>query len=203
VQYPLIVLIGYLIGCSNMAVYLAAFRGVDLRAGGSGNPGASNAMILMGWKAGILVGLHDMGRAAAAVLLCETLFPAVPLAGAAAGVACVLGHIFPFYLKFRGGKGFASYLGMALALNWRAALVILLAVVIITLVTDYIVLGTMATVVSFPIYSALTGSYLAALLLSLASLVIIYKHRTNLVRICRGTEIGLRSANRGDHRAIK
>lgn len=202
-QYPLIVLIGYLIGCSNMVVYLAAFRGVDLRAGGSGNPGASNAMILMGWKAGILVGLHDIGKATAAVLLCETLFPAVPLAGAAAGVACVLGHIFPFYLKFRGGKGFASYLGMALALNWRAALVILLAVVIITLVTDYIVLGTMTTVVSFPIYSALTGSYLAALLLSLASLVIIYKHRANLVRICRGTEIGLRSANRGDHRAIK
>ena len=202
-QYPLIVLIGYLIGCSNMAVYLAAFRGVDLRAGGSGNPGASNAMILMGWKAGILVGLHDIGKAAAAVLLCETLFPAVPLAGAAAGVACVLGHIFPFYLKFRGGKGFASYLVMALALKWRAALVILLAVVIITLVTDYIVLGTMTTVVSFPIYSALTGSYLAALLLSLASLVIIYKHRANLVRICRGTEIGLRSANRGDHRVIK
>ncbi len=202
-QYHLIVLLGYLIGCSNMAVYLAALRGVDLRAGGSGNPGASNAMILMGWRAGILVGLHDIGKAAAAVLLCEWLFPALPLAGAAAGAACVLGHMFPFYLKFRGGKGFASYLGMALALNWRAALVILLAVIVITLVTDYIVLGTMATVVSFPLYSALTGSYLAALLLSAVSLVIIYKHRMNLVRICRGTEIGLRSANRGDHRVSK
>ena len=200
-QYVFIALLSYLIGCSNMAVYLAALKGVDLRAGGSGNPGASNAMILMGWKAGILVGLHDIGKAAAAVLLCEWLFPALPLAGAAAGVACVLGHMFPFYLRFRGGKGFASYLGMAFALNWRAALVILLAVIVITLVTDYIVLGTMATVVSFPLYSALTGSYVAALLLSLASLVIIYKHRMNLVRIRRGTEIGLRSANRGDHRA--
>ena len=92
---------------------------------------------------------------------------------------------------------------MALALNWRAALVIFLAVVIITLVTDYVVIGTMTTVVSFPIYSALTGSRLTALLLSLVSLVIIYKHRMNLVRIRRGTEIGLRSANRGDHRANK
>lgn len=202
-QYVFIALLSYLIGCSNMAVYLAALKGVDLRAGGSGNPGASNAMILMGWKAGILVGLHDIGKAAAAVLLCEWLFPALPLAGAAAGVACVLGHMFPFYLRFRGGKGFASYLGMAFALNWRAALVILLAVIVITLVTDYIVLGTMATVISFPLYSALTGSYAAALLLSLASLVIIYKHRMNLVRIRRGTEIGLRSANRGDHRADK
>ena len=202
-QYLFIALIGYGLGCSNMAVYLAALKGVDLRAGGSGNPGASNAMILMGWKAGIIVGLHDIGKAVAAVLVCGLLFPAAPLAGAVGGVACVLGHMFPFYLRFHGGKGFASYLGMALALNWRAALVIFLAVVIITLVTDYVVIGTMTTVVSFPIYSALTGSCLTALLLSLVSLVIIYKHRMNLVRIRRGTEIGLRSANRGDHRANK
>ena len=202
-QYLFIALIGYGLGCSNMAVYLAALKGVDLRAGGSGKPGASNAMILMGWKAGVIVGLHDIGKAVAAVLVCELLFPAAPLAGAVGGVACVLGHMFPFYLRFHGGKGFASYLGMALALNWRAALVIFLAVVIITLVTDYVVIGTMTTVVSFPIYSALTGSHLTALLLSLVSLVIIYKHRMNLVRIRRGTEIGLRSANRGDHRANK
>ncbi len=194
---------GYLLGCSNMAVYLAALRGVDLRSGGSGNPGASNAMILMGWRAGILVGLHDIGKAAAAVLLAAHLFPGTALVGAVAGVACVLGHMFPFYLRFRGGKGFASYLGMTLALNWRFALVLLLAVAVITLVTDYIVLGTMATVVSFPAYSALTGSYLAALLLSLLSLIIIYRHRMNLVHIYRGTEIGLRSAHRGDHRVRK
>lgn len=202
-QYLFILLIGYLLGCSNMAVYLAAFRGIDLRAGGSGNPGASNAMILMGWKAGILVGLHDIGKAVAAVILCKVLFPACPLAGVLAGVACVLGHMFPFYLKFHGGKGFASYIGMALALNWKCALCIMLAVLIITLVTDYIVLGTMTTVVSFPIYTAITESYLAALFLSLLSLIIIYKHRRNLVHIYNGTEIGLRSAHRGDHRVAK
>lgn len=202
-SYLVIILIGYLLGCSNMAVYLAALRGVDLRASGSGNPGASNAMLLMGWKSGILVGLHDIGKAVAAVLLCKWLFPAVPLAGAVAGASAVLGHMFPFYLRFRGGKGFASYIGVVLALDWRAALVICLAVLIITLVTDYIVLGTMTTVVSFPIYSALTGSYLVALLLSLVSLIIIFKHRMNLVHIYQGTEIGLRSAHRGDHRVKK
>ena len=202
-QYIWTALIGYLFGCSNMAAYLAAAKGVDLRGGGSGNPGASNALILMGWRAGVLVALHDVGKAAAAVLLAEWLFPALPLAGAAAGVCCVMGHIFPFYMKFRGGKGFASYLGMTLALNWRFALVVLAAVVVITLVTDYIVLGTMTTVVSFPLYSAWTGSYYAALLLSLLSAVVVYKHRVNLIRIRRGTEIGLRSARRGDHRVKK
>ena len=202
-QYLLTALIGYSLGCSNMAFYLAALKGVDLRGGGSGNPGASNALILMGWRAGVLVGLHDIGKAVAAVLLAECLFPDLPLAGAVAGVCCVMGHMFPFYLRFRGGKGFASYLGMALALNWKFALVILAAVVVITLVTDYIVLGTMTTVVSFPLYSVWTGSYRAALLLSLLSAIIVYKHRMNLVRICRGTEIGLRSAHRGDHRVVK
>ena len=202
-QYLLTALIGYSLGCSNMAFYLAALKGVDLRGGGSGNPGASNALILMGWRAGVLVGLHDIGKAIAAVLLAEWLFPALPLAGAVAGVCCVMGHMFPFYLRFRGGKGFASYLGMALALNWKFALVILAAVVVITLLTDYIVLGTMTTVVSFPLYSVWTKSYRAALLLSLLSVVIVYKHRVNLVRIRRGTEIGLRSAHRGDHRVVK
>lgn len=201
--YFIIILIGYLIGTSNMATYLAALKKVDLRAGGSGNPGASNAMILMGWKAGILVGLHDIGKAAAAVLLARYLFPETVLAGVVAGVACVFGHMFPFYLRFRGGKGFASYLGMTLALHWKFALVLMLAVVIITLVTDYIVLGTMTTVISLPIYCAITQNLLAALILSAASLVIIYRHHDNLVRICRGTEIGLRSAHRGDHRVHK
>ena len=77
-HYLLILLIGYLLGCSNMAVYLAAAQNVDLRSGGSGNPGASNALILMGWRAGLLVGVHDIAKAVLAVLLCRLLFPAVP-----------------------------------------------------------------------------------------------------------------------------
>jgi len=132
-HYLLILLIGYLLGCSNMAVYLAAAQNVDLRSGGSGNPGASNALILMGWRAGLLVGAHDIAKAVLAVLLCRLLFPAVPLAGALSGAACVVGHMFPFYMRFHGGKGFAAYLGMTLALNWRFALLLLLAVSLITL----------------------------------------------------------------------
>lgn len=195
-HYLLILLIGYLLGCSNMAVYLAAAQNVDLRSGGSGNPGASNALILMGWRAGLLVGAHDIAKAVLAVLLCRLLFPAVPLAGALSGAACVVGHMFPFYMRFHGGKGFAAYLGMTLALNWRFALLLLLAVSLITLVTDYVVLGTMTTVISVPLYSAWSGSGTTALLLLPLSAIIIYKHRDNLVRICRGTEIGLRSARR-------
>ena len=199
--YPLIALVGYVIGTSNMAIYLAKLKGVDLaHDGGTGNPGASNALILMGWKAGVLVGAHDIGKAVLSVWLAGMLFPGAALAGVVAGVACVIGHMFPFYLHFRGGKGFAAYLGMTLALNWKFALGLLVAIAVLLLVTDYIVVGTMTTVISFPAYCAATHHYVMALILCVASVIIIGKHRANLVRIANGTEIGFRIAGRGDHR---
>lgn len=202
--YIAAVLAGYLIGCSNMALYLSKLQGVDLRKGGSGNLGASNAMVMMGWKAGILVGIHDIGKAAIAVLLAKILLPDLPLIGASVGVASVLGHMFPFYLRFRGGKGFASYLGMTLALNWKFALIVMVIVVIVTLVTDYIVVGTVTTMVVVPAYLGYAaGSWLLAGILCIASFIILYKHRENYVRIWNGTEIGLRRANRGEDRVKK
>lgn len=198
--YLLVALMGYLLGTSNMAVYLAAAKGVDIRSGGSGNPGASNALILMGWPAGVLVGVHDIGKAVLAVYLAKLLFPQLAFCGVVAGVACVLGHIFPFYLRFRGGKGFAAYLGMMIALEWKFALLVLAAVVLVTLVTDYIVVGTMATVVAFPVYCGISYGYIMAAIVCVASALIVYRHRANLLRIRKGTEIGLRSAHRGDHR---
>lgn len=202
--YSAVVLLGYLLGCSNMAFYLSRLAGVDLRKGGSGNLGASNAMILLGWRTGILVGAHDIGKAILAVTLARLLAPSLPLASAAAGVACVLGHMFPFYLRFRGGKGFASYLGMTIALNWKFALILLVIVVVVTLITDYIVVGTVTTMLLVPTYAGIsTRDWMLVLILCVASAVILYKHRENYIRIWRGTEVGFRRANRGDDRVRK
>ena len=199
--YVITILGAYLIGSSNMALYLSHWKGVDLRAGGSKNLGASNAFALMGWKAGVLVAVHDIGKAVVAVVLAKHFCPSLPLIGAAAGVACVLGHMFPFYLRFRGGKGLASYLGMTIALNWKFALIVLAVVAIVTLITDYIVVGTVTTVILVPTYFGITaGSVLLASILCVATVAIIIKHKENYVRIFNGTEIGLRRANRGDDR---
>ena len=199
--YLIIILGAYLLGSSNLALYLFKWKKVDARNNGSGNLGASNATVLLGWSAGIAVAIHDIGKAAVAVILARILFPNLEYAGAAAGVACVLGHIFPFYLKFRGGKGFASYLGMTLALNWKFAIVILVLVGIAMVVTDYIVAGTTLTILSTPVYMGIiTHNLILALILCIATAVIIYKHRDNYVRIWNGTEIGLRSAAKGEHR---
>ncbi len=200
-KYILIVLIGYLMGCSNMAYYLAKAAKADLRSGGSGNLGASNAVVLLGWKAGVLTAVHDIGKAFLAVLLAKWMFPELEYAGAAAGVACVLGHIFPFYLKFKGGKGFASYFGMTLALNWKLALILAAAIVIVTFVTDYIVCGTLTTIITVPIYMGVHHSnLLLALILCIGTAVILFKHRENFPRMLNGTELGLRSAIKGENR---
>ena len=200
-KYGLIILVGYFLGCSNMAFYLAKVRKADLRSSGTGNLGASNAVVLLGWQAGVLTAIHDIGKASLAVLLAKWLFPELEYAGAAAGVACVLGHIFPFWLNFRGGKGFASYFGMTLALNWKLALVIATAVIVVTIVTDYIVCGTLTTIITVPIYMGIHHqSLLMALILCIATAVILYKHRENYPRMLNGTELGLRSAIKGENK---
>ncbi|MDY5565560.1 MAG: glycerol-3-phosphate acyltransferase [Candidatus Limivicinus sp.] len=200
--YIAILLLAYLMGCSNMALYLSRYKGVDLRAAGSKNLGASNAMVLMGWGPGVIVAVHDIGKALLAVVLARHFGQGLPFIAATAGVACVLGHMFPFFLRFRGGKGFASYLGMTLALNWKFALLVMVLVALVTLISDYIVVGTVTTVVLVPAYMAFTHGLYFSAILCIATAAILIKHRENYVRIYRGTEIGLRKANRGEHREV-
>ena len=199
--YFAVILVGYLLGSSNMAYWLSRVRHVDMTTKGSKNLGASNATVLLGWRAGVAVAVHDIGKAVIAVLLAKLLFPMLPYAPAAAGVAAVLGHIFPFYLKFRGGKGLASFLGLTLGLNWKLALAVCIILVVVTLVTDYIVLGTVCVTVSMPIgLFLMTGSLIMVLVVCVASAVILYKHRENYVRIWNRTEIGLRVTIKGENK---
>lgn len=201
-SYVLVIFGAYLLGSSSMSFYLSKIKGVDIRKKGSKNLGASNAMIILGWKAGVLVGIHDIGKAVLAVLAAKLIFPELPYIGVIAGVASVLGHIFPFYLKFKGGKGFASFVGMLLALNWRYALILIVVIALVTLLTDYIVCGTVTAVVVSPVYFGIAEkNIMFPMILLIATGVILYKHRENFVRIYKGTEIGFRSANRGEHRA--
>ena len=200
-SYLLAALMGYFLGCSNMAYWLSRIKKVDIRKSGSGNLGASNATVLLGWGAGVLVAVHDIGKAVLAVVLAKLLFPDVEAVGAAAGVACVLGHIFPFYLKFKGGKGLASFWGMVLALNWKVALAMLLLGILITVVTDFISLAAMSISVTAPVgIWLLDGGAVVPLILCIATVVMLIKHIENIRRIMNHTEIGLRSTAKGEKR---
>ena len=199
--YLLVILLGYLLGSSNMAFWLSKLKKVDIRSMGSGNLGASNATVLLGWGAGVIVAVHDIGKALASVLLAKYLFPDMELVGAVAGVACVLGHIFPFYLKFKGGKGLASFFGMIIALNWKVAIAMGVILVLVTVITDFISLATMTVSVTAPIGIWIdTGTWMIPLVLCVATVVILLKHRENVVRIMNHTEIGLRSTAKGENR---
>ena len=183
-----------------MALYISKLKGVNITKSGTGNLGASNAMVLMGWGAGVLVAVHDIGKAVLASFLAKWLFPEAAYAGITAGAASTMGHMFPFYLRFKGGKGLASYFGMILAWNWKIALIVFAAGVVITLATNYIVIATVSIVLFFPIYLAFTAGWVPAVITAAVSLVILWKHRVNFVRLKNGTEVGFRKANSGELR---
>ena len=201
--YVLTVLGGYLLGCSSMAYYVSRWKKVNLSTNGSGNLGASNTTILLGWRMGILVALHDIFKGAAAVLLAKWLLPDLTYAPVAAGCACVMGHMYPFYLKGKGGKGFASYTGMLLALDWRLGLALIGVSLLVTFLSDYIVVGTLTTVVVGPVWIGFTRSWVSAGIMLAVTAVIFYKHRENLHRILHGGEVGLRSTLKGEHQLPK
>ena len=203
-QYLLAIILGYLLGCSSMAYYIGRFKKTDIRTAGSGNLGASNATVLFGWSAGVAVAVHDIGKAVIAVIAAKWLFPQLEYAGAAAGVACVLGHIFPFSLGFRGGKGLASYFGMVLALNWKLALIIGAVIVLATLITDFISVGALSSIVVAPVYTFFTTHNLILVaILGVATMVMFLKHWENIIRIAKGQEIGLRRTAKGADRIDK
>ena len=188
--YIVTILGAYLIGCSNMALYLSRWKGVDLRAGGSKNLGASNAFALMGWKAGLLVAVHDIGKAVLAVELSKWIFPAVPLLGFIAGVACVLGHMFPIFYDFHGGKGLAALGGTILAIDPHLAIFLGIIAATLIVVTHYGIAAAVSVSILFPVFLQLrTGDWFAFLLTMSVSLIMLYKHMPNFKRIAEGTEV--------------
>ena len=187
--FAVAILIGYLIGCFNLALIISKIKNVDLRNTGTKNLGASNTFITIGKGLGVLVGACDIFKCTLVVLLAKLLFPDIDYLPYIAGVACVIGHMFPFYLSFKGGKGFASFLGMSLGIHWKYFIVIGICIILITLITKYIVLATMATVISYPVFVAFdTSNWIIVTMVALLSCIIIIKHYKNLIRIAKGEE---------------
>lgn len=189
IPFAVAVLIGYLIGCFNLAYIISKVKKIDLQNTGSKNLGASNTFITVGKGLGVLVGACDIFKCTLVILLIKVIFPEIEYIPYVTGIACVLGHMFPFYLKFKGGKGFASFLGMSLGIHWKYFIIIGICIILITLITKYIVLATMATVISYPIFLFFsTSNWIVVAMVALLSCLIIIKHLKNLIRIAKGEE---------------
>ena len=180
-------LLGYTIGCLNPAYILSRIKGFDIRATGSGNAGASNATIAMGKKAGLFCALFDIFKAYISVKISIRLYPLFKLAGIIAGVCCILGHMFPIFMNFQGGKGLASLGGMLLAYNVKVFISLLVVELIVVLVTDYICVVPTSGSLLFLMYLITEGALLAITFAPVVYVIII-KHKENFRRIKYGIE---------------
>lgn len=183
------ILMGYLIGGINPAYIVGRLKGFDIRKRGSGNAGASNAVIVMGKKIGFISAFFDIFKAFLVSKLSSILFSGVAYATVLSGVACIVGHIFPAFMKFRGGKGLACLGGMILAYDWKLFLMLLCGELILVLLVDYICVVPMTASVIFPvIYALQTKDMVGTFVLLACAILILYKHIENLHRIRNGTE---------------
>ena len=186
------VIIGYLIGNMNTAYLLGRRSGIDVRRSGSGNAGASNAFILMGKAAFAVTALADIAKAWLSWKLARLLFPALTLSGELASSACVLGHMFPVFLHFRGGKGLACLGGLILAFSPKVFCIMLTVFLIAAAVSGYIAVSTVAVAVCWPGAYMLFGGYPAGTLMFCALAVpVVFRHRENFSRIRAGRELRL------------
>lgn len=200
----LCILFGYLIGGINPSYIIGRLRGFDIRKRGSGNAGASNAVIVMGKAIGVSTAIFDILKATAAYWLATLIpiFSDLTFAAEIAGVACILGHMFPVYMKFRGGKGLACLGGVLLAMDWRFFLAILATEILLCILVNYICIVPITASIVTPIAYGLFGSqgvahwfikaengWAGAAILSIATVAMLCRHIQNIRRIARGTEM--------------
>lgn len=196
--------IGYVFGLFQTGYIYGKSKGIDIRNEGSGNAGTTNSLRVLGIKAGLITFLGDLFKAIFAVLLVLLLFrnkypEAVKILELYAGFGAVLGHNFPFYLKFKGGKGIACTSGMILAVCPLAAPICLALFIGSIAITRYVSLGSILVVVSYLVQVIVFGQlgYLridAALLpefyivSACFTAMALWRHRSNIKRLLSGTE---------------
>lgn len=182
-------LVGYLIGMINPAFLLAKIQGFDIREHGSGNAGATNAMITMGKMTGFLIALFDIAKAYFAVRIAQWIFPGLRYSAELAGVFTILGHIFPAAMGFRGGKGLAALGGVILAFDAHVFWIMLAIEIVLALIVDYIVVVPLTASAAFPVvYYIIKAQLFGTLLYAMLAPLFLYKHMENLRRIQAGTE---------------
>lgn len=206
----LIIILSYLVGSFPTSVVFGRMsRRIDIREYGSGNAGGTNAIRVLGWKAGLLVALIDIGKGALAALLIsrirvDALMLDPELVQIIAGTSAVIGHIWTVLAKFKGGKGVATAGGMLIAIYPWVALICFLIFLTIAITTRYVSVGSISAATAVPFVLLIleytfnqSVSHSAIVILVLLSALIFFTHRSNIRRLMNGTE------NRFDMNSIK
>lgn len=185
-----ILAVGYLIGCFSPAAILSKMKNVDLKQEGTKNLGATNTALVLGKASGLTVMFIDILKSVFSAKLAGAIFPQIGYAGMIACIGCILGHCFPVFLRFRGGKGLAAFGGMILTYNPWFFLIIAIPSVILMVILNTGVAATMLACVMFPILVACRrGSGAEIGLSAIACVIIVWMHRDNLKKALTGTDV--------------
>lgn len=191
-KYALCALLGYLLGSCNGALVISRlFIHEDVRTKGSGNAGLTNFHRNYGGWTTLLVIFIDMAKMVGAALFARLLLPADPdLASMIAGACVLLGHIFPLYFGFRGGKGILSAASLSLVMDWRIFLITLAVFILVFAVSKYVSLGSVLGCITYGICYALFFPMqpIVWIIAMLMALLAIFMHRGNIQRLLRGEE---------------
>ncbi|NLI68024.1 MAG: glycerol-3-phosphate 1-O-acyltransferase PlsY [Bacilli bacterium] len=190
-DYVIFILIAYLLGSIPFALIVGkVWYGIDIREHGSGNLGATNTFRVLGVKAGLVVTIADIlkGTVATVLPLIAGYFYDVEVSRLIVGLFAVLGHTYPIFAKFKGGKAVATSGGVILGLNPLLFLIMFLTFFIVLYVTKYVSLSSMLTGVISTIVSFFFGDYLLFGLILILTIFVIYRHKDNIKRIKNKTE---------------
>ena len=200
IKFVIIFVIGYLLGSFSPAYFIGKYaKNIDLRSKGSGNLGSTNVMRVLGAKSALITFVIDVLKGFLAMYISDIMFSDVYSSWGAVGmlvggVAVVLGHNFPFYLNFKGGKGIATSFGVALYINPFGALCMLLCEWLVTLTTGYVSLASVINCIALPFFINLfhfgpyvTNIYTWILCIVLGVIALI-RHIPNIKRLLKGKE---------------
>ena len=180
---------GYFIGCINPAALVGRKKKVDLKQEGTGNLGATNTALVLGKKAGYFVLIFDMLKSIFSYKMAKMIFARLPYAGLIAGIGVLLGHCFPVFMHFQGGKGLASFGGLVLAHDPLLFAILLTLGIGAAFAMNYGVYLAVTATVLFPITSFMRRGDLTDLLLTaMAGGLILFLHRGNLKRAITGED---------------
>lgn len=207
IKYAAVILISYLLGSLNFSIIFSRLVAKkDIRESGSGNAGATNMLRTYGKRSAIATMICDILKVAVAIIITFAIlgeplkflfgFPEnaadiqkIMMYKEFAGFFCVLGHIFPLYFKFKGGKGVAACTGMVIIVDWRIALILFIIFMAVILITKWISLGSIVIAILYPvlIYAFYKNAVLCLVAL-LFTIIVIIAHRENIKRLLKGTE---------------
>ena len=191
--YIIIAIIAYLIGSVNFSIIISKkMAGFDVREKGSGNAGTTNMLRTVGKKAAAITLVCDILKGVISILLAKLIGNIwkgldIELLVQLAGIFVILGHTFPVFFKFKGGKGVATSLGVILTTNWQIGLICLVFALILIVLTQMVSVGSVAAAILYPVLTIfMAGNYTISAII--IAVLIVFNHRENVKRILAGTE---------------